>query len=111
MRPEASFETSFYHFLQVNPTETIIAPLVTDIFTIDIFAEFLNSPLRFLSYLKLRSRLHGMVFMNHEITAFSYHLSCNLWIQNDFNGIYFSDDLNASLDVELVSKLRVRLLV
>ena len=97
-----SLSIQAYHFLQVNPTETIIAPLVTDIFTIDMFAEFLNSPLRFLNYLKLRSRLHGMVFMNHEITAFSYHLSNNLWIQDDFNGVYFSDDLNAPIDVAML---------
>ena len=87
-------------FLEFSPTETISAPMVTDIFTLDIMAEMLDSPLRFLSYLKLHARYIDRVFMNHEITALSYHLSKNLWVQGN-ELWHLSDDLCAPLDIAM----------
>ena len=96
--PGLSFQV--LQFLRAEPTETILAPFVTDIFTIDIFAEFLSSPLKFFSFLEARSNLQGRAFLNHEINALGYHLSHNLWIPHDMD-VLFCDDLHISIDVAL----------
>ena len=88
-------------FLTPKTTEVIRPPLVTDIFTLDLITEFLDSPLRLLSYLKLHAQFGDKLFMNHEITALACHLKHNLWIQRDIQGELLTDDLCASIDVAL----------
>ncbi len=52
--PALSFQAR--QFLSHRATGAINAPLVCDVFFIDVVTEFLESPLRFLSYLELRAR-------------------------------------------------------
>ena len=89
-------------FLSWAPAEGIASPLVTDLFTLDAMAEILSSPLRFLSYLDLRSRFGDRVIFNHELTLLGYHLSQNLWIEDDFDSILLDDSLSANLEAAMV---------
>ena len=42
-------------FLEVKESETIKPPFVIDVFALDVIAEMLDSPLRFLSYVNRRT--------------------------------------------------------
>ncbi|WFU73705.1 nuclease-related domain-containing protein [Bradyrhizobium sp. CB2312] len=52
--PALSFQAR--QFLSFKTTSVIQTPLVCDVFFIDVVTEFLETPLRFLSYLELRAR-------------------------------------------------------
>lgn len=88
-------------FLKVNASETIHPPLVIDVFGLDAITEMLNSPLRLLSYLALRSRFGDKFFAGHELTLLSHHLKRNLWIKDDLDLVMLEDDIAADLDIAM----------
>ena len=90
-----------HEFLRFSVYDGISDPLVTDIFTLDIFAEFLDSPLRLLNYLRLRSRIGNRLYTNHEVTALAAHLKNNLWFEDDIDGVLLSDDICSHIDVAM----------
>ena len=97
--PALAFQTE--QFLVTREVERTLAPLVVDVFTLDAMAEMLDRPLRFLSYLELRS-LHGArVQIHHEITLLSYHLKYNLWLDDEFDFVALEDDFAADLEIAL----------
>ena len=55
-------------FLQTMATESIQSPLVTDVCTVDVFVEMLNSPLQLLNYLALRARFGSKLSGSNELT-------------------------------------------
>jgi hypothetical protein len=96
--PALSFQTQ--HLLNFTATETIKAPLVCDVFFIDEVTEFLDTPLRFLSYLELRARVAKNLMLSHEHTALAFHLKQNLWLgEHEF--IALDDDIAADLNVAM----------
>jgi hypothetical protein len=87
-------------FLGFTATDVIEAPLVCDLFFIDEVTEFLDTPLRLLSYLELRAKAADNVLMSHEHVALAFHLKRNLWL-GEYDGILLEDDLAAELDVAM----------
>ena len=88
-------------FLNVTPTERIVPPLVTDVFTLDTITEMLTSPLRLLSYLDRRADIGDKMMARHETILLSYHLKKNLWLENDVDLMMLHDDISAPLDVAM----------
>jgi hypothetical protein len=88
-------------FLQYETSEKIAAPVVTDVFALDVIAEMLETPLRFLSYLRLRAQFGERLFSSHELTLLSYHLKRNLWIDDEFDMMMLDDSIAADLDVAM----------
>ena len=89
------------HYLQANSTAQVAAPLVIDVFAIDAMTEFLASPLRLLSYLKLRSHFGNRFWAGHEFTVLSYHLRCNLWLEENIDLKRLEDEISAPLEVAM----------
>ena len=89
------------HLLVAKNSERIHLPLVIDVFALDAITEMLDSPLRFLSYLALRSQFGDKLLAMHELTLLSYHLKRNLWVGSDTDLIYMEDDVSTDLDVAM----------
>lgn len=96
--PALAFQAG--QFLTFKTDDVIKPPLVTDVFALDAMTEMLDSPLRFLSYLRLRARFRERVIAPNEFTLLSYHLKRNLWLGDEFN-LYLGDDIAVDLDVAL----------
>ena len=72
-------------FLKATVTESVQAPLVTDVFAFDVIAEMLNTPLHFLNFLSLRARSDEKLLVNSELTSLGFHLKQNLWFDSDYD--------------------------
>jgi hypothetical protein len=99
--PALSFQTR--QFLKYHTTEKISAPLVSDLFMLDVMTEFLDTPLRCLSYLDLRALAGGNVMASHEITTLAYHLKQNLWL-GEYDFIQMHDDISADVDIAMATR-------
>jgi DNA-binding protein len=86
-------------FLEVKTTEDVRSPLVTDVFTLDVMAEFLDTPLHFLNYLDLRARAYDKLLVTNELIPLSYHLRNNLWLDDKYDMVNLGDDFTAHVDV------------
>jgi hypothetical protein len=62
--------------------------------------EFLDMPLRCLSYLDLRARAGENVMSSHETTTLAYHLKQNLWL-GEYDFVQMNDDLSADVDIAM----------
>lgn len=82
--------------------DRIHRPLVVDVFALDAITEMLDSPLRFVSYLTLRSRFADKLMASHENTVLSHHLTRNLWVKEDVDMIYLDDSIAADLDIAMM---------
>lgn len=91
-------------FLNQRTTDHIEAPLVTDVFALDVMAEMLASPLHFLHYLTLRTRFGDRLSASHELTLLGFHLSYNLWFDDEHEKVMLGDDLSAHLDVAMLAR-------
>jgi SEC-C motif/Nuclease-related domain len=89
------------HFLKYEEDAVIRAPLAADIFLIDVLAEMLASPLRLLSYIDRRvgyaERIHG----TNELAILGYHLSQNLWFDDENSIAMVADELSLDLDTAM----------
>lgn len=89
------------HFLEYEEDAVIHAPLVADVFLIDVLAEMLASPLRLLSYIDRRvgyaERVHG----TNELAILGYHLSQNLWFEDETSMAMVADDFSLDLDTAM----------
>lgn len=90
-------------FVKYTATDQILAPLVIDVFALDAITEMLNSPLRLLSYLRLRALFGDAFMMSHEHALLSYHLKRNLW-QGDFDMMMVGDDISSDLDIAMAAR-------
>ena len=64
-------------------------------------AELLASPLRFISYLHLRSRSASKLVFGHENTPLGYHLKNNLWLEDQTDMLVLQDDVGTDVDVAM----------
>ncbi len=99
--PALSFQAR--QFLTYKATDAINVPLVCDVFFIDVVTEFLEAPLRFLSYLELRARAGENLSLSHEITALGYHLKRNLWL-GEYDFIALGDDVSVDVDIAMAAR-------
>ena len=98
--PALSFQSR--QFLKPQKRDTVCAPFIMDIFTLDVMTEMLQTPLRFLSYIDKRSLYDERLHAGHELTILSYHLKRNLWLDNQYNMVALTDDISVDLDVAML---------
>ncbi len=91
-------------FLSVQERSRIVAPIVLDVFSLDVILEFLRHPAEFVNYLRLRARFRERTVANIEHVFLSYHLNGNLWIDRQFDMVMLED----GLDQEMSSAMYVR---
>lgn len=88
-------------FLKYQTSTEIRAPFVMDVFLLDALTEMLNTPLRLLSYAKLRVDNIERLTMSHELTALGFHLKRNLWLEPEFDMVMLEDDIAIDLDLAM----------
>lgn len=89
------------HFLKTRTDEVIRRPLPTDVFMMDVLAEMLDSPLRFLSFLDRRVEMADRVTMTNEYAVLGYHLSNNLWLDPGYTMAMIDDACAVDLDTAM----------
>ena len=94
--PALAFQASQY--LKYSADEFVSPPFVMDVFLLDVLAEMLDTPLRFLSYIRMRLESTHKLMMGHELTALAYHLRCNLWLEDEYDMVMLEDSIAADLD-------------
>ena len=100
--PSLAFQAN--NFLAYKKTNIIQLPFIMDVFTLDVMAEMLSSPLRFLSYVNRRVNYFDKLIANHETTILAYHLKFNLWIDNKYNAALVEDDIAEELHEAMGSR-------
>ncbi|HFT2062362.1 TPA: SEC-C metal-binding domain-containing protein [Pseudomonas aeruginosa] len=100
--PALSFQAR--QFLRYETTETIRPPFVTDVFFIDVLTEIFPSPLHLLSYINKRALYADRILSTHELTILSYHLTQNLWLENETSLLHLADDVCAALDLAMLTR-------
>lgn len=88
-------------FLVKREVTAVLAPLIIDVFTLDVMTEMLSRPLRFISYLELRSLFGSKISIQHEITLLAYHIKYNLWIDDKYDFVMLEDDFTADLEIAM----------
>ena len=88
-------------FLKFKAGGAIQAPLVTDVFLIDVLAEMLPSPLRLLSYINRRVNYGDRVASINELTILAYHLRNNLWIDDKTSMVMVAEEMAIDLDTAM----------
>lgn len=89
------------HFLATRTDEVIRLPLPTDVFMIDVLAEMLDSPLRFLSFLDRRVERADRVTMTNEYAVLGYYLPNNLWLGPGYTMAMIDDACTINLDTAM----------
>lgn len=97
-----SLSLQVQEFLEIQTIEGLSNPFISDVFTLDVICEFLKSPLYFLSYIDRRANYFNKILSAHELTIFSYHLTKNLWVENDYNGVFLTDDIASEIDAAMI---------
>ena len=100
--PALAFQAE--QFLIRRDVDAVSAPLIIDVFTLDVMAEMLNRPLRFFSYLEQRAVYGDKVHIHHEITLLAYHLKYNLWLDDEFDFVMLEDDFAADIEIAMGSR-------
>ena len=98
--PALTFQASY--FLRYQSTKSIQPPLVADVFLIDVLAEMLASPLRFLSYVNRRVNYHKKILTPDELGVLAIHLRQNLWIDQDTDVLAILDQITPELDAAML---------
>ncbi|MBK3733783.1 preprotein translocase [Azospirillum brasilense] len=89
------------HFLDYEEDAVIHAPLVADVFLIDVLAEMLASPLHLLSYIDRRVGYAERVYGANELAILGYHLSQNLWFEDNISVAMVADEFSLDLDTAM----------
>ncbi|WP_342620054.1 SEC-C metal-binding domain-containing protein [Rhodoferax sp. GW822-FHT02A01] len=89
-------------YLNPQSTDVIMAPLVMDVFLLDVLTEFLFSPLRFLHYLRMRVAVGERLLVNHELTSLAIHLRTNMGPLGDVNMAMLDDSFTMDMDAALL---------
>lgn len=96
-----SLSIQAHEFIKYEINEFIHAPLITDIFFLDVLTEFLNNPLYFLSYLDRRGSYFDKLMISQELSALGFHLSQNLYFDEGYNHMQIHDDFTYAIDVAM----------
>jgi hypothetical protein len=100
--PALSFQAR--KFLKHQETDIIKPPFILDVFTLDAISEMLQSPLRFLSYVNRRTLYTDRLMASQELTILSYHLTQNLWLDDEHDLVILGDELSADLDIAMSAR-------
>lgn len=96
--PSLSFQSSSR--LMMSNESDIEMPIITDVFSFDVMAEMLETPLYFTDYLSKRSAASTQLHVSHELIALSWYIKNNLHIdENEF--IALADDCMVELDLAM----------
>lgn len=98
--PGLAFQAS--QFLQIQTTDVIQPPFVMDVFLLDTLTEMLNTPLRLLSYVRLRVTVSTKLMSGHELTVLGYHLKQNLWLDEKCDVAILEDSVAQDLDTAMM---------
>jgi len=88
-------------FLHYQSTDSVRPPIVTDVFAVDVMTEMLDSPLWLVDYLRRRSGYSDKLHVPDELTALSYHLKQNLWLEDKYDFVHLTDDISCDLDTAM----------
>jgi hypothetical protein len=89
-------------FLNYETDAAVVAPFILDVFTLDVMAEMLETPLLFLSYIKRRASYQEKLYVSHELITLSYHLKFNLWFEKQYDIVQLGDDIAAELEIAMM---------
>lgn len=98
--PALAFQAS--QFLKFQTTAVIRPPFVMDVFLLDTLTEMLTTPLRLLSYVKLRVSVSDKLMTGHELTVLGYHLKQNLWLDEEYDSVILEDSIAQDLDTAML---------
>ena len=98
--PALAFQAS--QSLKFQTTDVIQAPFVMDVFLLDTLTEMLATPLRLLSYVKLRVTVTDKLMTGHELTVLAYHLKQNLWLDDNHQLVILDDSIAQDLDTAMM---------
>lgn len=98
--PALAFQAS--QFLKFQATEVIRPPFVMDVFLLDTLTEMLTTPLRLLSFVRLRLAASDMLMSGHELTVLGYHLKQNLWLDEKYDTVMLEDSIAQDLDTAML---------
>lgn len=102
--PALSFQAR--QFLKTREVARVRAALVTDVFLIDVMTELLSTPLQFLSYVARRARYGERLLAAQELTILGYHLSQNLWFEDEMSMIHLGEDFTLGVDIAMLVRRR-----
>ncbi|TVT83972.1 YecA family protein [Pseudomonas sp. H3(2019)] len=97
--PALAFQARQY--LKYQTTDVIRTPFVMDVFLLDAMTEMLSTPLRLLSYIRMRVAVVEQISLSHELTALAYHLSRNLWLDDNYDIVMLEDSIAVDLDTAM----------
>jgi hypothetical protein len=97
--PALAFQSR--QFLRYQSTDKVCPPIVTDIFAIDAMTEMLDSPLWLVDYLRKRSGYSHKLHVPDELTALSFHLKRNLWLEDQYDWVDLGDDISCDLEAAM----------
>jgi len=89
-------------FLKFQTTDVVRPPFVMDVFLLDTLTEMLTTPLRLLSYVKLRVAVSDKLMSGHELTVLGYHLKQNLWLDENYDSVILEDSIAQDLDAAMI---------
>ena len=98
--PALAFQAS--QSLKFQTTDVIRPPFVMDVFLLDTLTEMLTTPLRVLSYVKLRVAASDKLMSGHELTVLGYHLKQNLWLDEKYDSVMLEDSIARDLDTAML---------
>jgi hypothetical protein len=98
--PALAFQAS--QSLKFQTTDVVRPPFVMDVFLLDTLSEMLTTPLRFLSYVKLRVAVADKLMSGHELTVLGYHLRQNLWLDEKHDLVMLEDSVAQDLDAAML---------
>lgn len=98
--PALAFQV--HEYLKYQATNTILPPLVMDVFLLDTMTEMLCTPLRLLSYIRMRLAVIEQVSLSHELTALAFHLRRNLWLDPKYGMVILEDSIATDLDTAMM---------
>ena len=84
--------------LQISPG--VSHPIVLDVFTLDVIAEMLSTPLYFTDYIVKRAVAADRILATHELIILSWYLKQNLFIKAD-EMVTLADDILVELDLAM----------
>lgn len=91
-------------FLKAKVTASIQPTLASDVFTLDVFAEMLSTPLHFLNYLALRAQFGAKLIVSDELTILGCHLKHNLWINKQYDFVNLDEDFTSELEIAMLAR-------
>lgn len=99
-----ALSTLAFHKLEYKTSKEILPPFVMDVFHLDVMTELLDSPLHFLSYIKRRVNYADRILASNESVIFGYHLTKNLWVNEETSYMYLTDDLSGDIEVAMLAR-------